>query len=122
MAKIEIPDAPAGLPDKVAKEWKKTYEASFKEAQNDFPDDTITQKEMALRDANRILKTPELTSYSQAMSLDDWHFVRREHDKDGKTLRVTTRHGKKFYFDVPAKTQKAIADATGAPATSEATN
>jgi hypothetical protein len=106
--KIQVPDAPAGLPASVEKKWKQAYEEAFKEAKNDWPDDEPTQKQAALRDANRILKTPELTSYSQTMDIEEWHFVLREPSKDGKTLRVVTRHGKKYTFPIPAKAQKPV--------------
>jgi hypothetical protein len=108
--KIEIPLPPANLPASVEKQWSKAYEDAFKEAQNDWPDDVPAQKQQALREANRILKTPEITSYSQAMGIEGWHFVLREASKDGKTLRVVTRHGKKYTFDIPAKAQKAASD------------
>lgn len=104
--KIQIPDAPAGLPAAVEKKWKQAYETAFKEAQEESPDDLTTQRQLALREANRLLKTPELTSYSQTMDIEDHHFALREPSKDGKTLRVVTRHGKKYTFPIPAKAQK----------------
>ena len=108
--KIEIPAAPANLPQAVEEKWKAAYEAAFAEAQNDWPDDPPTQKQQALREANRVVKTPELTSYSQTMGLEDWHFALREPSKDGKTLRVVTRHGKKYTFPIPPKAQEKPAD------------
>jgi hypothetical protein len=118
--KIEIPAPPAGLPASLEKKWKQTYESAFKEAQEESPDDLTTQRQLALREANRLLKTPELESYSQTMGLEEHHFVLREPSKDGKTLRVVTRHGKKYIFPIPAKAQKATdekpADSTGASA------
>jgi hypothetical protein len=110
--KIQIPDAPAGLPAAVEKKWKQTYESAFKEAQEESPDDLTTQRQLALREANRLLKTPELTSYSQAMDIEDFHFLLREPSKDGKTLRVVTRHGKKYNLPIPAKAQKPVDDKT----------
>jgi hypothetical protein len=111
--KIEIPAAPAGLPAALEKKWKQTYESAFKEAQEESPDDLTTQRQLALREANRLLKTPELTSYNQTMDLEDHHFVLREPSKDGKTLRVVTRHGRKYTFPIPAKAQKAADDKQG---------
>ena len=108
--KIEIPAAPANLPEAVEKKWKEAYAAAFKEAQNDWPDDVPTQKQQSLREANRVVKTPELTSYSHAASLEEWHFVLRAASADGKTLRVVTRHGKKYTFPIPAKQQKSVDD------------
>jgi hypothetical protein len=105
--KIEIPTPPAGLPAEVEKKWKSAYATAFKEAQEESPDDLTTQKQLALREANRLLKTPELTSYSQTMDIEDHHFVLREPSKDGKILRVVTRHGKKYTFPIPVKAQKA---------------
>jgi hypothetical protein len=107
--KIEAPPAPAGIPALVAKKWKKAFEDAFEEAQNDFPDDLPAQRQAAFREANRLLKTPELTSYSDAMDLEDFHVVLREPSIDGKTLRVVTRHGKKYNLPIPAKAQKAAA-------------
>jgi hypothetical protein len=110
---IEIPAPPAGLPPAIEKKWKDTYEAAFKEAQEESPDDLTTQRQLALREANRLLKTPELESYSQTMGLEKFHFVLREPSKDGSTLRVVTRHGKKYTFPIPAKAQKAADDKQG---------
>jgi hypothetical protein len=107
---IEVPAAPAGLPKAVEKKWKETYAAAFKEAQDEAPDDLTQQRQSALRDANRILKTPEITSYSQAMDIEEWHFVLREPSADGKMLRVVTRHGKKYNLAIPAKAQKPADD------------
>ena len=109
-AKIEIPAAPAGLPPALEKRWKAAYEAAFKEAQDESPDDLTTQRQLALREANRLLKTPELESYEQVMKLEEHHFVLREPSTDGKTLRVVTRHGKKYKFPIPAKSQKPAGD------------
>jgi hypothetical protein len=111
--KIEIPAAPAGLPKAVEKKWKETYAAAFKEAQDESPDDLTQQRQLALRDANRILKTPEITSYKQAMEIEDWHFVMREPSANGDTLRVVTRHGKKYNLAIPAKAQKPADDKKG---------
>jgi len=106
--KIEVPAAPANLPAAVEKKWKEAYVSAFKEAQIDWPEDLPTQKQQALREANRVTKTPEITSYSHALSLEDWHFMLRQPSADGKTLRVVTRHGKKYTFDIPAKDQKNV--------------
>jgi hypothetical protein len=107
---IEVPAAPAGLPKAVEKKWKETYAAAFKEAQDESPDDLTQQRQLALRDANRILKTPEITSYKQAMEIEDWHFVLREPSANRETLRVVTRHGKKYTFAIPKKEQKPAED------------
>jgi hypothetical protein len=104
---IEIPAAPSGLPAALEKKWKAAYEAAFREAQEESPDDLTTQRQLALRDANSLLKTPELTSYSHALDVEDHHFVLRAPSADGKTLRVVTRHGKKYTFPIPVKVQKA---------------
>jgi hypothetical protein len=109
--KIDVPTAPGNLPPAMEKKWKEAYVAAFKEAQNDWQDDEQMQKQVALREANRVVKTPEITSYGHAKGLEDWHFVLREPSADGKTLRVVTRHGKKYTFDIPAKEQKKADDA-----------
>jgi hypothetical protein len=110
---IEVPSAPAGLPQDVREKWEAAYADAFRKSQpkGDYSDMEISRqhteahharrKADAIREANRILHTPELTSYAQAMSLEAWHFVLREPSGDGKTLRVVTRHGKKYYFPIP---------------------
>jgi hypothetical protein len=103
--KIEIPEAPGGLPAAVQKKWKATYESAFREAQDDYPEDIITQKQTALREANKTLRFADPKTYDEAMALESWHVVLRAPSDDGKTLRVVTRHGKKFTFPIPEKKQ-----------------
>ena len=104
--KIEIPEPQPGLPDRVVKKWKSTYEAAFREAQEDYPEDVVTQKQAALREANKTLRFADPKSYEDAMKLEDWHCALRAQTDDGKTLRVVTHLGKKFTFPVPEKEQK----------------
>jgi hypothetical protein len=101
--KLAIPAAPRGLPDDVVEKWKARYAEEYREAEQDWPHDTDRHKSMALHAANRTLHTPELTSYEQAKSLEDWHFILREPSEDGNTLRVVTRHAKKYTFAIPEK-------------------
>jgi hypothetical protein len=103
---VEIPAPHAGLPDSVQKKWKLAYAQGFKDAQDDFPEDAVQQKQAALRAANKTLRVEDPTNYGEAMKLEDWHFVRRSPSEDGKTLHVVTRHGKLFSFPIPDKEQK----------------
>ena len=104
--KIEIPEPHPGLPAEVQKKWKAVYAAAFAEAQNDWPEDSTMQKQESMRAANKILRVPDPTSYAEAMKLEDWHFILRAPSDDGKTLRLVTRHAKKFTFPIPEKEQK----------------
>ena len=104
--RIEIPEPHQGLPAEVQKKWKGAYATAFAEAQNDWPEDSAMQKQEALRAANKILRVPDPSSYAEAMKLEDWHVILRAASGDGKTLRLVTRHGKKFTFPIPEKEQK----------------
>jgi hypothetical protein len=99
--KIAIPEAPGVLPADVVEKWKARYEETYREAEIDWPHDTDRHKSMALLAANRTLRTPQITSYEHAKSLEDWHFILREPSDDGKTLRVVTRHATKYTFPIP---------------------
>jgi hypothetical protein len=100
---IEIPAPPTELPLAVQEKWKETYEVAFKEAEIDWPHDDAKHRHYALHAANRTLRTPDLTSYDQTIALEEWHFVLRAPSDDGKTLRVVTRHAKKYTFPIPEK-------------------
>jgi hypothetical protein len=100
---IEIPAAPGGLPGAVEKQWKAAYEMAFASTSHK---DSDFQKQHALTVANATLATPELASYEEAMSLENWHFVLRKPSADGKTLRIVTRHGDKYSFPIPANVDK----------------
>ncbi len=99
--KVAIPEAPAILPARMQAQWKKTYAEALDQAKADEPDDPQRQRMLARREANRMLRTPKLTSYEQAKSLEDWQVVFRG-EADG-VLKVVTFDGKKYRFPVPAK-------------------
>ncbi len=111
-ATIAVPEPPpvAGLPENVKKQWKETYLAAYKQAQIDQSTESNMWPQTATREANRILRVPELTGYEQAKALPAWQIVHRD-ERDGR-LRVVTSDGRKYLFDVP----KAPADAPKAPA------
>jgi hypothetical protein len=98
-----IPAAPGGLPGAVETKWKAAYQVAFTSMQGK---DSAFQMQHALQVANATLATPELASYEDAMSLEEWHFVLRKPSADGKTLRVVTRHGDKYLFPIPANVDK----------------
>jgi hypothetical protein len=107
--KIEVPAAPAGLPAAVEKRWKETYVAAYKEAQTDEPEQSSAWPQYALRAANKTLRVPEPENYKDAMRLEPWQFIHRdEKDEKGKrVLKLVTRDGKKFTFEVPESAKKA---------------
>lgn len=113
---VNTPEAPAILPAKWQAQWKKTYAEAFQAAQADEPDDAPRQRQMARREANRMLRTPKLTSYEEAAALEDWQVVFRG-EVDG-VLKVVTCDGKKYRFPVPASVtaerQRAAAKAAAA--------
>lgn len=103
MLSILVPKPPAGIPEAVQQEWRLVYDATFRSARDQYPDDFETQQRTALSEANKLLLTPEINSYDEAMSLEPWHFVLREPSADGKALRIVTRHGRKMILPIPGK-------------------
>jgi hypothetical protein len=114
MAPTIIPNAPSFLPPAKQAEWKKKYEEAFKQAQKDEPEDVSAQHRAAQREANRMLRVPEITSAEQAQGMDAHLFIKRE-EKDG-VLKVVTIDGNKYSFKVakaaakptPAQTPPAV--------------
>ena len=111
---IQIPAAHPDLPEAVQQKWKTAYRNAYlasraswqKAAQIAVEHGGNTNKETqwhrdGLLAANAILSTPKLSSYEQAMKLEDWHFVLRAPSSDGKTLRIVTRHGDAYTFPIP---------------------
>jgi hypothetical protein len=117
---IQVPDAPGLLPAGLQKKWRAAYAAAFKEAQNDFPEDAIQQRQTALREANRLLRVTPPTDYKSAMDLPDY-LIHSSVDRDGKAvssrqidekkgeLKLVTIDGKKYRFPAPASAVKAAA-------------
>ena len=105
---LDIPPAPAGLPQDVATKWREVYRAVLESAihremerkphNHDFTD----ARQAAHAAANVLLETPELHSCAEVMALADWHFVLRAPSADGELLNVVTRHGDKYTFIIPA--------------------
>jgi hypothetical protein len=107
--KQEIPNAPKLLPPDERKRWLKIYATAFKEAQNDFPEDTTLQKQTALREANRMLRVHAPEDYEEAMKIPG-HLVKQRFVDSKGVLRVTTIDGKKYHFEVPPKVRTALAE------------
>ena len=97
--KVDVPQPPAYLPVGLHKQYTKAFNDAFKQAQEDSPGDLPTQRQAAMREANRVLKVPELTSYEDAIALPDWKVIKRE--VIGADLKVVTIDGKKYAFPVP---------------------
>jgi hypothetical protein len=97
--KLNIPDAPSVLPPGLQAKWKDTYAKAHAEAVNDFPDDTIQQRQTALREANRMIRAPKLESFEDAKKLAKY-LVHASEEKDG-VLKLVTIDGKKYKFPVP---------------------
>jgi hypothetical protein len=109
---IKIPAAPRTLPPKLQSDWRKKYVGAYKQSQADYPDNPVLQEQFALREANLMLRSPELKSYQDAVDLQEHQLARthegkpaRQETEDGK-LKVVTADGKKYSFDVPAKKKK----------------
>ncbi len=103
---IDVPQAPANLPDKVKTKWEAAYRDAFTEAQRDEPEHSALWAGRALRAANKVLHFAEPATYDQAMALEDWQFIHRDVAQDGKSLNVVTIHGQKYSFPVQASKQK----------------
>lgn len=82
-------------------QWRSNWQKAFKQAQIDHPGDDITQRAVATREANRVFRVDEPTSYEEAMALEDFKVLDRKPVAGGK-LAVVTIDGKKYSFDVPA--------------------
>ncbi len=98
---VQTPAPPEILPAPLQAQWRKTYAEALEQAKADEPDDPARQKMLARREANRLLRTPKLTSYEDAAGLKDWQVISRV-EADG-VLKGVTFDGKKFRFPVPAK-------------------
>jgi hypothetical protein len=105
---ITIPEAPALLPSSVKAEWRRAYAS---ESQRLAGDDSLSdsdRRQGALREANRLLRVPEVESYQEAQRLAEWQVVHRE-VRDGQ-LKVVTIDGHKYSFPVPAGAERRAAE------------
>jgi hypothetical protein len=124
--KFDVPIAPSDLPAALQKQWQAAYSAAYLESRDKWERAVEIAAEQGghtsigldtwnrdgLYAANALLATPEIASYEQAMELADWHFVARSASADGKTLRLVTRHGKKYLLSIPAKVDSVQITAT----------
>lgn len=101
---VGTPAAPALLPVDLQSEWRKRYSAAYQEAAGDPSVDESSRKQAAHREANRLLRTPQITSYEQAMRLPAWQFIRR--DEVGGQLKVVTIDGKKYSLPAPRQAER----------------
>jgi hypothetical protein len=103
MAKeINVPAAPAVLPEDLRKKYASTYTAAFKEAKADDENASDGDCHQAARkEANRLLRVAEPTTHAEATKLPKWH-VHHSKEEDG-VLKIVTIDGKKYKFDVPKK-------------------
>ena len=97
---VTIPAAPAILPENLQVVWRKTYASAFEQAKADEPDDPARQRQLALREANRMLRTPNCTSAADLAKLAEWQVIFRG-ERDGQ-LKAVTMDGKKYSFPVQA--------------------
>lgn len=109
---IEIPNPPAILPSTLQKKWREDYAAAFRQAELDQSMDLAGRKQYALREANRLLRVPEPTNYSEARALADWQVIER-FERQGE-LRGVMIDSKKFRFPVPAPAPPARPGGPGA--------
>lgn len=105
MAKLNIPDAPSVLPAGLQAKWKDTYRKAYEEAQNDFPNDAIQQRQTALREANRLLRVTPPEDYRAAKALPKYQV--HSSAELGGVLKLVTIDGKKYNFPIPKSEQKA---------------
>jgi len=97
----QSPEAPASLPENLHAQWKKSYADALEQARADEPEDPQRQRLLALREANRMLRTPKCTSAADLRRLADWQVIFRG-ERDGQ-LKVVTRDGKKYSFPVAVR-------------------
>jgi hypothetical protein len=99
--KVQIPAAPSlpGFDAERQARWRSDWAKAFKQAQVDHPGDEITQRAVATREANRVLRVEEPSSYEEAIALEDFRVLYRGNAPNGKFC-VVTIDGKKYYFDV----------------------
>lgn len=100
---FEVPAAPEVLPSQLKSKWRSDYIDAYKRAAEDGSLSESDRKQQALREANRVLRVPEVEKYDDAMALKEFQVARRE--DVGGTLKVVTIDGKKYSFPVPPEKQ-----------------
>ncbi len=106
--KLPVPDAPAHLSEKAAKQWQAAYAKAFTQAKIDNPDNERAQRVSALKAANAMLAITPPQSAADIDALDNWQFQLREtRTVDGVATRVcVTSDGRKYAFPVDPKGKK----------------
>lgn len=97
--KVEVPQAPPGLPESIKARWAKAYVDAHEQAQVDHPEDSSAQQQYAVKEANKVVRVPRVVSLKDLQALEPWHFVKEPFERNGKIVAVTI-DGKKFSFDV----------------------
>jgi hypothetical protein len=102
---VIVPDAPAHLSDKAAKQWAASYTKALAQAKIDTPDNDSAQRIAALKAANALLAVPAPTSAADIDALEGWQFLMRgTRTTNGVDTRfVVTTDGRKYSFEVPVK-------------------
>jgi hypothetical protein len=114
---VQVPSAPAVLPNDLKGKWEEAYIGAFKEAAEDQSRGESERYQFALREANRVLKVGDLPkNYEEAVAFPAWKAHSREEveitvasGKDSlkkKVLKLVTIDGRKASFDVPSKAEK----------------
>lgn len=103
---VEVPAAPSIIkdgadvfPSSLKSKWRADYIDAYKRASEDGSLSESDRKQQALREANRVLRVPEVEDYDDAMALKDFQVASRA--DVGGTLKVVTIDGKKYSFPVP---------------------
>lgn len=130
---VNVPDAPALLPQDLRKKWQDEYVTGYKEAAADSSRGEGERAQHALREANRVLRVTAPGNLDEAKALPEWQVSHREEVEvtrmqgreavKKKVLKVVTIDGKKYEFAVPksastggAGTQNGSAQGTKTPA------
>src|ERR1051326_2209711 len=73
------PEPPQHLPETLQVKWREIYAKAHARAQKDFDYESPTfQRQMALREANRLQEVEEPKSYEDAMKLQPHEFIHRQ--------------------------------------------
>jgi hypothetical protein len=107
----EVVGALAPLPESKRHEWRQLYSAALKQAKVDSPGDSIAQRQAANKEANRIFRIGEITTYKQAAALEDWQLMKRQ--EIGGRLHIVTIDGKGYWVDVPSSVDAGASQSEG---------
>ncbi len=101
-SEAKTPEAPAILPAELKAKWRSVYAEEFKAAQADHPEDVPAQRQQALREANRLLRVPEIQSAADADRLPKWQVLA---DTTAQGVRkLVTIDGRKYKFPAGRET------------------